>query len=483
MCNMKNNSIIKNVNIVFTVLMIISFSILIYFINKLNITPFKYNIIIYSFLGFISILFLILMLFIKNRIANIIFIIIEIICIIISCVGIKKIITTNDFFNKIKEVEETSLYYVIINKDSKYKKINNLIDKNIGYLANNSKSYKKAINKLKKVISYKDKKYENISLMINDLYDKKIDAIIINSASKDMIDEYDTSFKDKTSIIHKISITEKVKPVEVKDDDDIINILISGIDTYGDINNVSRSDVNIIMTVNPNTHEVLLTSIPRDTYVQLHDTVGLKDKLTHSGIYGIDMTRKTIEDFLNIQIDYYVRVNFTTLTNVVDALDGVDVYSDQAFSEYGYYYSEGINHLDGKSALMYARIRHVFAEGDKKRGEHQKQIIEAIINKVSLSKTLLSNYEEIINSFANLFQTNIPTEIVKSYVREQLDKMPSWKVESISVDGVGKWDTETYSMPGWALYVLIPDETTISNCSNLINGMKKGKKIADLKSN
>ena len=476
---MKKN-IYKIISISFTVLMIISFLILVYFIKKLNITPLKYNLIIYAILGIISIVCLIINFFVKNKIVNYIFTFLEILFIIISFIGIKKIKVTNDFFNKIKEVEETSLYYVITDKKIDYQDISNLNNKNIGYLANNSKSNKKALNILKDNIEYKGKKYENISIMLDDLLEGKIDAIFVNSATFDMIDEYDNSFKEKINILFEITVTEKVKPVEVKESDEVINILISGIDTYGDINNVSRSDVNIIMTISPKYHEVLLTSIPRDTYVRLHDTVGLKDKLTHSGIYGINMTRQTIEDFLNIEIDYYIRVNFTTLTNVVDALGGVDVYSDQAFTEYGYYYNEGLNHLDGKAALYYARIRHVFAEGDKKRGEHQKQIIEAIIDKVSSSKTLLSNYEEIINSFANLFQTNIPGSIIKDYVRTQLDKMPHWKVKSIAVDGVGQWDTETYSMPGWALYVLIPDEETVTYCSKMINGMKQGKKMDEI---
>lgn len=261
--------------------------------------------------------------------------------------------------------------------------------------------------------------------------------------------------------------------------DNAINILISGLDTYGNISKVSRSDVNIIVSINPNNHEVLLTSIPRDTYVKLHD-IGQMDKLTHTGIYGVDMTENTIEDLLEIDIDYYIKVNFDTLIKLVDAIDGVDVYSDTSFSEYGYSFNEGINHLDGKSALAYSRIRHVFIEGDRKRGEHQKDVIKAIVDKISSSAILLTNYSQVLDNLSNLVDTNIPSTLIKDYIKNQLDTMPKWEFKSIYIDGSDQYDTYTYSMPSSKLYVVIPYINTINYCSKMINNVKEGISINEV---
>ena len=178
------------------------------------------------------------------------------------------------------------------------------------------------------------------------------------------------------------------------------------------------------MTVNPNTHEILLTHIPRDFYVQLHGTTGLKDKLTHAGIYGIDMSVKTIEDLLGIDINYYVRVNFTTLIKIVDTIGGIDVVSDRDFSEYGYSYKKGINHLDGMHALMYSRIRHVLEGGDRARGKHQEQVITAIFQKITSSEVLLKDYNKILENLTDSLQTNISSNEIKAFIKKQLDTMP-----------------------------------------------------------
>ena len=473
---MKKN-ILKIINIALVAIMVITFLVFILVLKRLNVTPFKYNVIVYIIFGIISILGILEVIFIKNKIVNIIGIILKLLVIVVTIICIQKINVANRFFNKINKVEETSIYYVVVNKDSKYKDINSLKNKNIGVLKDETSSYKKAIKKLDEKISYKKKKYDNMAILMNDLKEHKIDGILINSATKDIIDDYDDYFKDKVKVLDEISITEVIE-VKKKTDDEVINVLITGVDVAGDIKTPALSDVNIIMTINPKKNEILLTSIPRDTYVRLHGTEGLKDKLTHSSIYGVDMTKATIEDFLNIKIDYYVRLNFTSLVNVVNVLGGVDVYSDQAFSEYGYYFNEGYNHLDGWQALYYARIRHVFKEGDRKRGEHQKQIIEAIIKKVSTSKEMLLNYEEFLDSLSSFFQTTIPTSLIKKYVKEQIDTMATWKIKSIAVNGTD-YDAETYSIPGYNLYVLIPDQDTVDYCSSMINDMKKGKSVID----
>ena len=473
---MKKERIYKITSIVISSLMIIAFLVFIFALKRLNVTPFKYNLIIYIVLFVVSLIATIDSIFIKNKIINIVVMVIRIFIIILTIIVIKKVNVANSFFDKIKESEETSIYYVMVLKKNDYNDFEDLNNKKIGYLDNTSTSLKKVLKELK---NNKKKKYDNIALMLLDLDNGKIDAILVNSANDEIIREYDKDYAKKVKRVKKVIVKEKVKPAKKVDDNETINVLISGIDVDGDINNVSRSDVNIIMTINPKEHEVLLTSIPRDTYVYLHGVTSIKDKLTHAGTYGISMTEETIEDFLGIEIDYYVRINFSTLTRVVDAVGGVDVYSDVAFGEYGHYYNQGYNHLNGDEALYYARIRHVFVEGDRKRGEHQKQIIEAIINKVSSSKELLTNYEEILSSLAESFQTNIPTSLVKKYARNQLDKMPSWEIKSIAVNGYDSHG-ETYSMPGWDLYLVIPYQETIDYCQKMINEMKKGKKMNDI---
>ena len=230
------------------------------------------------------------------------------------------------------------------------------------------------------------------------------------------------------------------------------------------------------MTVNPKNHEVLLTNIQRDMQVQLHGTTGIKDKLTHAGIYGIDMSRQTIEDFFDTKIPYYIRVNFDSLVKVVDTIDGVDIDNDIAFKGYTRNFEVGKLHLNGKEALEYARERKKMPSGDYTRGLHQEKIIEAIINKVTTSKKILNSYSKFTSVLDEFIQTNIPSSTIKAYVREQIDTMPSWTVISRAVDSSGSALVETYSMPGMNLYVAFPDENSVRTASTIINGMLENKK-------
>lgn len=233
------------------------------------------------------------------------------------------------------------------------------------------------------------------------------------------------------------------------------------------------------MTINPNTNEVLLTSIPRDTYVQLSGTTGVKDKLTHAGIYGIDMSKRTIEEFLNIKIDYYVRVNFDSVVAIVDEIGGIELYNDIAFTRGTRYYAAGMIHLNGQDALTYARERKLMPEGDVTRGRHQQKVIEAIINKINNNRELLLNYENIMNKLSMFFQTNMETDVFQFYVKKQLDKMPNWNINSISVECTGS-NGQTYSMPGWNLYIAIPNDASVNKTSRYINGIIEGKKFNEL---
>lgn len=398
----------------------------------------------------------------KKTLSKVIITIIEIILTILSIIICIYLQNTNNFFNTVKNIDnENDIYYIITDKNNNYKDFKDLNDKTIGFFMEN----KAATEELNKKISYKKESFKSFNNVIENI--NKLDAIFLNSAYYDLICENDKNFKNKTKIIGKIILKNKN---ELQNNDiDItkksFNIFISGIDTSGPIGAVSRSDVNIVMTINPKTHEILLTHIPRDFYVKLHGIGDTKDKLTHSGIYGIDTSVKTVEDLLNINIDFYFRVNFTTLEKVVDAIGGIDVYSEKSFNEYGYSFKKGINHLDGRNALMFSRIRHVLNGGDRARGKHQEAVIAAIFEKVTSNEVLLKNYNKLLESLSNSFQTNLSTNSMKSFIKYQLNGMYKWNINSISVDGESSKGT-CYSMPGVQTYIMIPYENTVEKAHN-----------------
>ena len=214
------------------------------------------------------------------------------------------------------------------------------------------------------------------------------------------------------------------------------NIYITGIDMWGDIDQVSRSVVNMIMSVNPEEKKILLTSIPRDSYVVLH-SFGEYDKLTHTGVWGVEETTQTVEDWLDTDIDYYIRVNFSMLIDIVEAIDGIDVYSDYTFksSLKDYHYKKGWNHLGGWKALYFARERHAFENEDQQRILNQQKVMKACIRKVTSSKTLLIHYADLLDVVKDEMQTDMSREEIAALVRMQLDDMSKWKLETQAVQG------------------------------------------------
>lgn len=379
---------------------------------------------------------------------------------------------TMNFLNKIlTQVAEEEQYYVVVRKESKYNKIEDIKNKDL-YTFQLEDDVKEKIQ-AKVTVNIKTK--DNVIDLGNDLLNNQIDVIAISSSQYNILSEEIESFKDKTRILatetHKIENVATIEDANSKYTikNGVFNIYISGIDTYGNINNVSRSDSNTIVTVNLNTHEILLTSIPRDYYVTLHSKKA-KDKLTHSGIYGITETVTTVEDFLGIDINYYVRVNFTTLIKIIDTLGGVDVYSDYSFSRGGYNFQKGYNHLSGESALVFSRERYSFAGGDNQRIKNQQKVIEAIMNKALSSKTILTKYTSILNSLSGSFNTNIDQNEISSIVKNQLDNMPKWKIKTISLTGTGANNT-TYSMGSQLLYVMNPDQKSINEAKTAIKSV------------
>ena len=384
----------------------------------------------------------------------------------------KYALATSSFLGEVlQEATETEDYYIVVQKDSSYAKIDDISDKKIYMFQVPNDVKTKISNKVKVTFNTKD----NLTGIGNDLLQKNIDIALISLTQYNMISDEIKEFRANTKIIYteKHDLQTSTKIVETTSKNSIksgkFNVYISGIDTTGSISNVSRSDANILATVNTETHEVLLTSIPRDYYVTLH-SYGAKDKLTHSGIYGINETVKTVEDLLDTDINYYVRVNFTTVIKLVDKLGGIDVYSDYSFttSDKLYTFKKGYNHMNGEEALRFSRERYAFNSGDNQRVKNQQAVIEAVIKKVLNSTTLLTKYTDILEALKGSFQTNIAQDDISALVKDQVNNMSSWSVKTNSLTGTGA-SSSTYSMGSTPLYVMVPSSTSVNDAKDKID--------------
>lgn len=318
--------------------------------------------------------------------------------------------------------------------------------------------------------------YASIQEEAQALLDGEIGAAIYNEAFSGIIDESIEGYSDQVRIIYQYGIETEIAQEEtnVIKDDESFNIYISGIDVSGPITTNSRSDVNIIMTVNPNTHKILLTTTPRDYYVQISDVSGeQRDKLTHAGIYGVDVSMDTLENLYGIDISYYARVNFTSLIKIVDAIGGVDVNSEYSFSAGGYTFNEGVNHLNGEQALAFSRERHSFAAGDNQRGKNQEAVLTGILQK-AMSPALLVNASEIITSVSDSVETNMTRAEMATFISRQLSDGSSWDIESVAAAGTG--DSQAcYSSGSQLLYVMWPDESSVAEISSKMKDVLNGQ--------
>ena len=257
-------------------------------------------------------------------------------------------------------------------------------------------------------------------------------------------------------------------------------IYLSGVDTRGELTENARSDVNILAAVNPVTKRVALVNTPRDYYVDLAGTSS-KDKLTHAGLYGVETSMETLGNLYGVNVDHYIRINFAGFISIIDALGGVDVYSDQAFTSVGspgYYdpttFVEGWNHLDGKSALAFARERHAFASGDIQRGINQMKVIDAMLNKIK-SPALLMGFSKIMDAASDCFVTSFSQDQISALVRMQLSDFAEWDIESYTVTGTSSSSTKCYSAKGQKLYVMKPDDASVSKAREMIASVLGGE--------
>lgn len=365
--------------------------------------------------------------------------------------------TTMTALTKTENLIETDNISVIVRKDSNYQYTQDLAGKIYAVLASDDSYVEKTIEKIerenKETIT--PKMYSGVLTLTDALYNSDVDCIIINESYRHMIEEDFPNFSEETKVIYSRQFISQLTTPENKNlTQEAFNVYVSGIDTYGKIATKSRSDVNMLITINPVKRKILLTSIPRDFYIPFNVLDGKKDKLTHSGLYGINETMMDVSNYFNIPIDYYIRVNFDSIIDIVDALGGIQVDNPRAFGNF----NAGMIELNGEQALSFSRERYAFEQGDRERGRNQMRVITGIINK-ALSPAILNNYSELLDTLRNSFQTNLSDEQMISLVRMQLDDMHAWSIEQTSVDGTG----ESLFSPiyGSNLYMMVPNEQSV----------------------
>ena len=306
--------------------------------------------------------------------------------------------------------------------------------------------------------------YKTVEELSRALIDNSVDAIIYNEAFTGIIEEFIPDYLEQVKIIYQYGIETELGNNDEYVAGEAFNIYISGIDVSGPISTTSRSDVNIIMTVNTASKNILLTTTPRDYFVPIPEiSGGARDKLTHAGIYGVDASIRTLEELYGIDIDYYAKVNFSSLIDIVDILGGVEVYSKYEFTPLhgkDFHFVEGINHMNGEQALAFSRERYSFQEGDNQRGKNQEAVIESIIKK-AMTPAILKDAGKIIESVSDSIQTNMGDEQIKKLISMQLKDNASWNIESQAVTGFGDMNS-CYSSGSQMLYVMNPDMDSVA---------------------
>ncbi len=474
-----------NFNKIFFMIMIFLMVFFVGFLFYANIIPFKYMILVISLMALWIIALFFLLIFKtkrgKNKKRKATGYVISGLLIILMALVFYYVNVTLGFFkgfgdNRYKEEN----YLVLVLQDSSFQSLADL--SSIGYTSNELSNIDQALTKLNEETTIENIKYDDTTEMFTDLINQEIDSVLIEESSMAIIYEEHKDYEGLFRIIDTIKIKTQI---EITKETDVTNetftVYISGIDSYGSIATVSRSDVNMVATINPKTKQVLLVSIPRDYYVQLRGTTGYKDKLTHAGIYGIETSVGTLEDLLATDINYYFRVNFTSLEKIVDALGGIDVYSKYSFTSSKasggtYYFSQGYNHMNGNQALAFSRERKNLpssAGGDRGRGENQQAVIDGIIRK-AISPAIITSYSKILNSLKDSFQTNMTDNDIQKLIKMQLNDMASWNITSYSLNGYDGYEP-VYSSPNSKPYVMIPYEDTVTEAQNLIDKVIAGE--------
>ncbi|NLD20007.1 MAG: LCP family protein [Clostridiales bacterium] len=402
---------------------------------------------------------------------------------ILIVIGGIYIIKGSSFLNVITGADtQTNAMAVIVMEDSKYEELSDLKGKKYGIGSEPDKNVDITMKEIKRQQgALYVERAADMQALADALYAGTVDAVVVNEAYKSMLEVNHKKFDSETRVIWRYRITEGIKDeadhVDVTSDP--FNIYISGIDTIGPVSTVSRSDVNMILTVNPVTREILMTGIPRDYYVTL-PSYGQKDKLTHSGIYGINESIATIESFMGIDINYYARVNFTSVKEIVNALGGIKVYSDRDLElEINYekvYIKKGVSKMDGRTALRFARERYSYVEGDAHRVQNQQAVVKGIIRKVT-SPSVIKSYSKILKATGECMETSMKAKDLQGLAKMQLSQGGKWHMIGNQVSGIEDMSSECYSMPETELCVIVPDGASIAKAAEYINKVIVGEKI------
>lgn len=366
-------------------------------------------------------------------------------------------------------------YEVVVLKDSEYKKLKDLNNKDV--LTKDDKDdeeLKKGKDKINKKVKLNYINKDDVSEMIYSLINNEVDAVLVEKSELDLIKDDEESYS-KLKVIYRVTIKDDIKDILNKVDinKDSFNIYVTGMDTYGKISQTSRSDVNIVITVNPKTEKILITWVPRDYYVKINNS-SYKDKLTHAGIYGIDTSIYALENLLDTEINYYFKVNFTSVVKIIDLLEGIEVYNDETFTTNdNFTFNKGMVKLNGEEALSFVRDRKHVTGGDLGRGKNQVKVLEAVIKKASSPK-IITKYTSLLNSLDGAFLTNMPLNTMKSFIRKEISKRRDWKFESNTLNGTDGSEI-TYSYKNQKLYVMIPYEDSVSDAQNKIKEILEEK--------
>lgn len=368
----------------------------------------------------------------------------------------------------------TEMVIVVLN-DSEAQEISDLKEFTVGYLNDSDiEASQNMLDQIKEAAGdISTAEFTGITEAVNALYDKTINALVMNKAYIAVVSELDgySDFEQRTKQIFSSEIVRYINIVPEKETNlDAFVVYFTGIDTFGGVTATSRSDVNILAVINTKTRHIQLINTPRDYYVELPNSGGAKDKLTHAGIYGVDNSIGALEMLYGVDVDYYVRINFSGFEKIIDALGGIDVYSEYDFTvEPIKHYTVGINHLSGIEALAFARERYSFAEGDVQRGKNQMAVITALIQQLS-SPEILYNYTSVLDSISQSFQTNMQSDTIYSLVKRALSSTSGWTVDSYSVAGNGSYE-ETYSIPGMQVYVMEPNVSDVEEAKSKIEAV------------
>lgn len=496
----EQNKVLRGIGIVLSILLVVASFYLLYQLIKINVLPTKLLFLITIIFVLLDAIFaLLLCYYTRVIVSKIICVVITLVLIFGSCMGGYYISKTGSLLTNITNVTKhaKNTVSVVVKQSSDIKNKSQLNGLSVGTLRTiGTQGTSKALKELSKDgIVMNQSEYDSLSAMLEAFYNGEVDSIIINESSRSQILDMESyaDFDNNTKVVYqtsyKVENTDKANAVS-----DItskpFNVLISGSDTRGGFDENGRSDVIMVATVNPKTSTILLTSVPRDFYVTTACDAadgcmqGALDKITHTGIHGTNTTKRTVEQLLGIEINYTFKVGFDAVTELVDAVGGVDVtvapgYAVNTFNALsGFSVHEGVNHLNGEQALAFARERYAYTEGDRQRTKNQQLVLMGIVDKIT-SPSIVQNYSSIMDAMSNTFSTTMSSSEISDLIKYQINNNPKWKMEQYMVDGTG--DTLMCAELGDAASVMVPDQSTVKMAKDKINAVLAGKSADDVK--